>query len=152
MFHVEHMGRHSEYSEETAGTICARLAQGDPLVKICREDEFPDVSTVYRWLISNDSFREMYARAREDQADTLADQIIDIADTCKKGVKTTTKANGDIETTEGDMVERSRLQMEARKWVAAKLKPRKYGDKLDVAHTGDVTVNCVNYANPNNPV
>lgn len=79
----------------------------------------------------------MYARARDDQADTLADQIIDIADTPLQGVKTKTDANGKvIETTEGDMIEHRRLQVDARKWIAAKLKPRRYGERLNTEHTG----------------
>jgi hypothetical protein len=95
------------------------------------------VATVYRWLLAHDDFCEMYTRAREDQADTLADQIIAIADTPLQGVKTKTDSDGNIETTEGDMIEHRRLQVDARKWIAAKLKPRKYGEKVEQTHVGD---------------
>lgn len=78
----------------------------------------------------------MYARAREDQADTLADQIIEIADTPMLGIKTKTDEEGNVETTQGDMIEHRRLQVDARKWIAAKLKPRKYGERLNTEHTG----------------
>lgn len=78
----------------------------------------------------------MYARAREDQADTLADQIIEIADTPMLGIKTKTDDEGNVETTEGDMIEHRRLRVDARKWIAAKLKPRKYGERLNTEHTG----------------
>ncbi len=93
----------------------------------------PGLSTVYRWLASNDSFRELYTRAREDQADTLADEIVAIADEPMVGKKQTTKANGDVEIVEGDMIEHRRLRVDARKWTASKLKPRKYGEKLELA-------------------
>lgn len=132
------MGRPSDYTEETATEICARLASGEPLVKICRGEEMPHVATVYRWLGAQDAFRDMYARAREDQADTLADEIIAISDEAQIGEKTTTKANGDVETVTGDMVDRARLRVEARKWVAAKLRPRKYGDRLELG--GELTL------------
>lgn len=79
----------------------------------------------------------MYARAREDQADTLADQIIQIADTPMLGVKTKTDDEGNVETTEGDMIEHRRLQVDARKWIAAKLKPKKYADRVDTTLSGD---------------
>lgn len=134
------MTRPSEYTEEIAADICSRLASGEPLVKICREESKPHVSTVYRWIAANETFRDMYARAREDQADTLADEIQAIADEPMAGVKTTTKANGDVEKVEGDMIEHRRLRVDARKWIAAKLRPRKYGDKVDVEHSGGMTV------------
>jgi hypothetical protein len=130
------VGRPSDYTVDITTEICARLASGEPLIAICRDDGSPDVRTVYRWLAAHEDFRLMYARAREDQADTLADQIIDIADNPMRGVKTKTDEDGNVETTEGDMIEHRRLQVDARKWIAAKLKPRKYGDKLSTELTG----------------
>ena len=75
----------------------------------------PDVATVYRWLVRFPDFCEMYTRAREDQADTLADQIIEIAD----------QSQG--ENMAG--VQSANLRVDARKWVASKLKPRKYSER-----------------------
>lgn len=135
------MARPSEYKEETAITICTRLAAGEPLVKICREEELPHVSTVYRWLAANDSFRDMYARAREDQADTLADQIIDIADEDPAVVFEDKATVGgeevDIVRIDSAAVQHQRLRVEARKWIAAKLKPRKYGEKIELSGDKD---------------
>lgn len=138
------MARPSDYNAETASAICARLASGEPLVKICRGEEMPHVSTVYRWLSAQDAFRDMYARAREDQADTLADEIQAIADEPMVGEKITRKANGDVETVEGDMIEHRRLRVDARKWIAAKLKPRKYGDRVELEHGGSMVVKLAN--------
>lgn len=111
-------GRPSDYSEELGAAICSRLAYGDPLTKICAEGSMPCESTVYLWLLKHPEFSEMYARAREDQADTLADQMLVIAD-----------------DTSGD-VNRDRLRVDTRKWIATKLKPRKYGDKTTNELTG----------------
>ena len=131
------MGRPSEYTNEMAESICDRLADGESLRSVCRDESMPSKSTVFRWLAQEspfrDAFRDQYALAREAQADSLADDIIDIADTPVLGVKTKTTAQG-IETTEGDMIEHRRLQVDARKWVAAKLKPKKYGDRVDLTH------------------
>lgn len=122
------MARPSDYTQQIAYEICGRIASGEPLTKICQGEEFPDVRTVYRWLAAHDEFRQIYARAREDQADTLADEIQAIADEPMIGSKVTTKANGDVETVQGDMIEHRRLRVDARKWIAAKLRPRKYGE------------------------
>jgi hypothetical protein len=125
------IGRPSDYSAEAAADICARLAAGEPLVRICREDDKPHLSTVYRWLAAHEDFREIYARAREDQADTLADEIVEIADDGRND--TYTDGEG-VERVNQDVINRSRLRVDARKWVAAKLKPRKYGDKVTTEH------------------
>lgn len=93
----------------------------------------PHVSTVYRWLAANERFRDMYARAREDQADTLADEIVAIAD---DGQNDTYLNDDGVQMTNQDVVARSKLRVDARKWVAAKLKPRKYGDAIRQEVTG----------------
>lgn len=132
------MGRPSKYNEEIAEKICEQIALGRSLVAICRDDGgVPNYSTVMRWLKEHDQFRESYERAREDQADFLADEIIELADTCREGQKRTQKADGSIEIVMGDMVERTRLQIEARKWTAMKLKPKKYGDRQQIEHSSD---------------
>lgn len=93
---------------------------------------------VFRWKEENREFREQYARAREEQAELLAEEIIEIADKPRVGrkIKRIKNNEGKVvteEIQEGDMVERSRLQLDARKWVASKLLPKQYGDKPDVA-------------------
>lgn len=127
-------GRPSSYTPEKAAAICARLAAGEPLVRICRDESLPDVVTVYRWIAAYEDFRNMYARAREDQADTLADEIADIADENPQTVQ--------VYGREGDLLEIKidtafeawrKTRIDARKWAAAKLKPRKYGEKLALA-------------------
>lgn len=76
-------------------------------------------------------FLSNYTRAREDQADTLADEIVAIAD---DGTNDTYKNEEGFELVNHDVIARSRLRVEARKWVAAKLKPKKYGDRVDLTH------------------
>ena len=120
-------GRPSDYSIDIATHICSELARGRPLVKICGADDMPDVTTVYRWILAHEEFRLMYARAREDQADTMADEIIQIAD---DGINDTYEVEGGVKLTDHDVIARSRLRVDARKWVAAKLKPKKYGDRI----------------------
>lgn len=144
-------GRPSDYTQEIAAEICARLAGGEPLTKICRDDGMPNPATVYRWLIAHAEFSDMYARAREDQADTLADEIIAIADEDPASVFST-EGHGpnevDVQRVDGAAVQHQRLRVEARKWIAAKLKPRKYGDKLELGGSREspLTVEIVRFA------
>lgn len=114
-------GRPSEFSPQTANTICERLADGESLRTICAEDGMPDRSTVRRWLSQNEEFRGQYAHAREEQADVYAERIVDEAHTA------TDAAIG-------------RLRMDALKWAASKLAPKRYGDKVQTEHSGEVSI------------
>ena len=122
------VGRPVEYEDAIADEICWRIAHGEPLVRICQDEHLPHCATIYRWLIRFPEFCEMYTRAREDQADTNADEILAIADehppeyTDEKG-RTTLDAT---------YIQWQRSRIDARKWTAAKLKPRKYGDRMAV--------------------
>lgn len=129
------MPRQSEFSQEIADIICTRLADGESLRSICADDAMPAKSTVFKWLSEQKEFSDRYARAREAQADALFDEILSIADTPMEGVKVKEGPNG-TETTTGDMIEHRRLQVDARKWMAGKLAPKKYGDKIQAEHTG----------------
>lgn len=111
------MGRPTDFSENLADLICERLADGESLRSICRDEGMPGTSTVCRWLAANEEFREQYAISREMQADAFFDDILDIADG-KRAV---------VEGVEPD-VQRDRLAVDARKWMAGKLKG-KYSDK-----------------------
>ncbi len=124
-------GRPSTYTQEMADTICERLAVGESLRAICREDDMPGLSTVFKWLTKQPEFVEQYTRAREEQAEALADEIVSIADE----VEVTAKQDGeDVRLAlDATAVARNRLRVEARKWVASKLKPKKYGDRQVLA-------------------
>lgn len=117
-------GRPSSFTQEIADLICERLADGESLRKICLGDDMPSKSAVFRWLLDNPDFRDQYARAREAQADAIADEILDIAD------DGTNDFVGEDEKYNGDAVQRSRLRVDARKWLAGKMAPKKYGDAM----------------------
>ena len=110
-------GRPSQYTQDKASDICDMIAAGSSLRKICARDDMPDQTTVFRWLANNENFRLQYARAREAQADTYADEIPDIADD------------------EADP-QRARVRIDARKWAAGKLRPKKYGERVSAELSG----------------
>ena len=127
------MSRPSDYTEELALAICERIADGESLRSICLDDAMPAKSSVFKWLREHEAFSDHYARARETQADSLADEITHIADTPLVGITRKTDEEGNTEITEGDMIQHRRLQIDARKWIASKLKPKKYGDRTTLA-------------------
>lgn len=129
------VGRPSDYTQELADTICERLCIGESLRSICREDGMPRLATIFRWLANKPGFSEQYARAREEQAEALADEIVQIAD---DGLNDTYLDENGNKRTDQDVIGRSRLRVEARKWVASKLKPKKYGDKMQTELSGSL--------------
>lgn len=134
-------GRPSSYTEDMADTICERLADGESLRAICSDPDMPARSSVLKWLRDHAEFSAQYARAREAQADAIFDEILDITD---DGRNDWMARNGDDEregwALNGEHVQRSRLRVDARKWMAAKLAPKKYSDKVNVEHGGEQKV------------
>jgi hypothetical protein len=116
------------FEQSIADEICDRLIAGESLRKITLSEHMPAASTIFKWLATVPKFAEQYARARDAQADTLADEILDIADDGSNdwmgGKDEESGSNYN-----GDAVARSKLRVDARKWIAAKLKPKKYGEK-----------------------
>lgn len=122
-------GRPSDYSDELAADILDRIAAGQSLRGICFMEGMPCQTTVYRWLREKPDFQQNYARARELQADTLFDEILSIADTPVEGERVKKGDDGATEIVREDMLGHRRLQIDARKWMAGKLRPKVYGDK-----------------------
>ncbi len=122
------------FTEEIGDAICERLALGESVRSICGDEDMPSMSTVFKWLRDNEAFSQQYARAREVQADALFDDIIDIADDGRNDWMEKRNADGEnIGWQEnGEALRRSQLRIDARKWMAGKLRPKKYGDKLDI--------------------
>lgn len=118
-------GRPSGYTDGLADEICGLIASGMSLRQICMRNDMPSESMVYRWLSSNDMFREKYACAREGQADFYADEIIEIADTVEP---------------ESAAVSKAKLMIDARKWKASKLAPKKYGERTETVHSGSISM------------
>lgn len=127
-------GRPSDFSPEIANEICERLIGGESLRGICLDDHVPDARTVHRWLLVHEQFRQQYAHAREAQAETLFDDILEIADDARNDWMERRGEDDAGWVANGENLQRSRLRVDARKWMASKLAPKKYGDK--VALTG----------------
>ena len=131
-FLVGKPGRPTTYTRELADNICAELAEGKSLRSVCRRSDMPAASSVFKWLREDKEFSEQYARAKEEAADALAEELLYISSTPKKGKIVTKKMIGDdtieVTTREEDMLGHRRLQVDTIKFIMAKMKPKKYGD------------------------
>lgn len=133
------VGRPIIYSQEIADKICEEIATSSKSLRtICNEDGMPSVGTLLKWMRENtNNFLTQYTRAKEEQADFMAEEMLDIADDGSNDLMTITKGDRSYELENKEVVNRSKLRIETRKWLSSKLKPKKYGDKLDLTSGGD---------------
>lgn len=133
------LGRPSDYTPQLATAICARIADGESLRSVCRDEAMPDKSTVFDWLRIHPEFADQYARAKEESADTHADDILEIADDGTNDWMERQDAEGrKFYDLNGENIQRSKLRVDTRKWIASKLKAKKYGERIE--HAGEVTL------------
>lgn len=111
------VGAPSTYTNELADLICERIAAGESLRSICKDDGIPASSTIFKWLNENKEFSEQYARAREAQVEGLIDELVEIADETDQ---------------EAGAVAQSKLRIDTRKWFISKVAPVKYGESLQI--------------------
>jgi len=114
-------GRPSDYLPEVADDICALLASGESLLKVCKRPGMPDKSTVFRWMAEHEEFRDKYAKATDARADAIFEELFEISDEAVEDAAAIAKA---------------RLRVDTRKWALARMNPRKYGDKVTTELTG----------------
>lgn len=130
-------GRPSTYTQELADTMCQQIGMGYSMRKVCEQPKMPAMSTFFKWLREHEEFSKQYARATEERAEAMAEDILDIADDGTNDVKIVTGKGGtEYYATDNDVIQRSKLRVETRKWLMAKMKPKKYGDKIDVTSDG----------------
>lgn len=127
-------GQPTLYSLEIAEKICTLISTSTLGTKrLCEENEWmPCYATIKNWLKTHEAFLAMYTRAKDDQADILVEEMLEIADN-----KTEDIISGQFGDSGNSVaVQRARLQIDTRKFIASKLKPKKYGDKLDLTTDG----------------
>jgi len=123
-------GRPRAYTDEAAAEICLRIAEGESLRSVCRDPKLPALSTVSMWIVENEGgFSERYTRARMARAFVVADEVLEIAD---DGTNDTYRDEDGNTFTDHDVIARSRLRVDTRKWYLAKVLPKAYGEKLEL--------------------
>lgn len=132
-------GRPSGYNQEIAAKICERLATGKSLRTVCLDPDMPAMGTVFVWMGKHPEFKEQYAHAKEESADALAEEMFDISDDGSNDWMEAHKKNGEIDVVlDKEHVNRSRLRVDTRKWYLSKIKPKKYGERIEQHHTGEI--------------
>ena len=139
---AEKRGRPSKYTPEIADEICDRLANGESLRSMCLDEHLPDRRTITNWLLNKEEFFRQYTQAKDVQLDLMAEEVMEIADDGSNDWMERTNKDGESLgwIVNGEALGRSRLRFDARRWYLSKLAPKRYGDKLNVEHTGDVVV------------
>jgi len=115
------MGRPTDYTLELADKICQNIAMGISLAKMCKAEDMPNPCSVYKWRRENPDFSNNYDLAREDQADMMAEEMLDIAD---------------ADAEDAVRVSHAKLRVDTRKWAASKFKPNRYADRLQQELSG----------------
>lgn len=118
-------GRPSTFTQALADEICARLAKGEPLASICRDEAMPAVRTVSGWKEAHPAFSADFARARDDGFDELASGTLTIADEVKA---------------EPAEVAKAKLRIETRLKLLAKWDPKRYGERVALDHGGAIGI------------
>lgn len=117
------IGRPSDKTPEMIDRFINKIMLGESVNKICKAADMPNKDTIYDWLKDDTEFSDKYARAKEISAHVYQEEIIEIADRPKKN---------------HSEVEADKLRVDARKWAAEKLNPKKYGSKIAIDHSGKI--------------
>jgi len=129
------MSYSKEEIEFLFSSICKKMGEeGRSLRSVLSEEGMPDRSTFYEWIRNDDLKSDHYARVKEDRADYIFEDILNIADETHNDRRV--KSDG-AEVVDHEAIQRSKLRVDARKWMLSKMLPKKYGDKIDVTSDGD---------------
>jgi len=133
-------GRPTKYTLDLAESICERLSNGESLTSICSAEGMPKRTTVVGWQGQHDGFSTLYARARRAYADAIFDEAMEIADDSSGDWTTKVVRGEEVRAVDHENIQRSRLRVDTRLRVAAKINPAKYGEKLDLNMSGELNV------------
>jgi hypothetical protein len=125
------MARPSEFTKEVGDKVCQQIANGLSMRSVCAPDEMPDMSTVFRWLRTDEEFCKQYARATEERTEAQNEMLLELGDEAQELAQ-----NVDPKAANA-VVSAVKLKADNLKWVMSKMKPKKYGDKLDLTSGGE---------------
>lgn len=125
-------GRPSKYNQTIAKQICIQLQKGESLRKICSDPSMPTRETVMNWTLDNLEFLSQYTQSREIQMECYLDEILEW---CDKAIDQPAKAQA------------YKIKIDALKWYASKVKPKIYGEKQELKHSGYIDRTPIDYSN-----
>lgn len=130
-------GRPTIFTEELASEMCERIAAGESVRSIIKDEDMPAMSTFFKWLNQKPEFKEQYTIAKQLGAEAMFAEIIGIADDGSNDYMESLDKDGGVAgwKTNGEAIQRSRLRVDARKWYLSKVLPKVYGDKQQIENT-----------------
>lgn len=123
------------YTAQIGDEICDRIVNGESIRSISQDKSMPSPSTIFKWISEIPEFSDKYAHAKEAQADYFAEELLDIADDGSNDWMTKRFGETEVEIPNPEVLQRSKLRVDTRKWLMSKFKPKRFGDK--VQHTGE---------------
>ncbi len=135
-------GRPSIYTQELADRICNQLSDGISLRTVCLAEDMPSKTTVFTWLRINKDFLDQYARACDERVESQHEDLLELGD------EAVNLAQSVSDKAAGAVVQAVKLKADNMKWSMSKMKPKKYGDKVDVTSGGEVIKgNTITFSN-----
>lgn len=123
--------------------ILSEIEEGASLRSILRREEMPNKQTFFNWIYEDKEKVDQYARACELRSESIFEDILEIADETS-GDKQYTESG---EVIDSEYVARSRIKIDARKWMLGKMNPKKYGDKIQQEVSGEITTTVISLGN-----
>lgn len=127
------VGRPNEYTKEIGDKFCELIAQGLSLRSVCAMDDMPAPSTIFKWMREQPIFSKQYAQACEERTEAQNEQLLELGD------EAVTLAQSSDPKAANAIVAAVRLKADNLRWVMSKQKPKKYGDKIELDNTGEIT-------------
>ncbi len=124
------VGRPSDYTPELANKVCEQISLGNSLKRVCTSDDMPSIATVFNWLHSKKEFLDKYEQAIQERTEAQHEQLLDLGDEAVHLAQ-----NVDFKASNA-VVSAVKLKADNMKWVMARMKPKKYGDKIDHTTNG----------------
>lgn len=131
------MAYSDKQKEEIFEKICLLIEKGGALRTILRDKDMPSSQTFFIWMDNDIDKSKRYARATDLRTDELVEQILEISDDQEGDTYTDADGNEQINH---NVIQRARLRVDSRKWLAGKLRPKKYGDSSKVVIDGGIEV------------
>lgn len=123
-------GRPSDFTQEIADKICQQISQGSSLRKVCLEEDMPSGVTIFSWFRKHPDFLRQYERATDERTETQQEILIEMGDLAIEHAE-----NADPKSSNA-IVSAYKLKADNLKWSMSKMKPKKYGDKIDMTTNG----------------
>lgn len=103
--------------------ICNRIAGGEPLYKVCKDDGMPDRITFFKKCQSDSDYAKIYRQALELRGEMHADELTEMADAALNSTS--------------ENIQARKLQVNTRQWIISRLLPKKYGDRMTLSGDGE---------------